>query len=96
MIGILTAGIIMMNKPIALDIFKLVNVRYLVLEPRSVRWAVWKIENNADRSRKTTRSENIDKVTSFRRNRFLSKARIPGWVRNARETRICAKTVQND
>ena len=50
-----------------------------------------KIENHADRSRKTIRREDIDKVTSFRRNRFLSIARIPGLVRNATGTRICAK-----
>ena len=33
-------------------------------------------------------------VTSSRRNRFLCRARIPGLVRSARGTRICAKTVQ--
>ena len=36
---------------------------------------------------KTTRREDIDKVTSFRRNRFLSRARIPGFARNATGTR---------
>ena len=71
-----------------------VSLRYPVLEPRSVRQAVSKIENHADRSRKTTRREDIDKVASFRRYRFLSRARIPGLVRNATGTRICTKTVQ--
>ena len=35
--------------------------------------------------------EDIDKVTSFRRNRCLSRARIPGLERNATGTRICDK-----
>ena len=90
-IRMITAG--MMNKQIVRH-FKLVSLRYPVLEPRSVRWAVSKIENHDDRSRKTTRREDIDKVTSFRRNRFLSRARIPGLVKCASGTRICAKTVQ--
>ena len=77
-----------------LDIFRLVSLRYSVLEPRSVRWAVSKIENQTDRSHKTTSREDIDKVTSFRCNRFLSRARIAGLVRNATGTRICAKTRQ--
>ena len=46
---------------------------------------------HADRSRKTTTREDIDKVTSFRRNQFLSIARIPGLVKNATGTGICAK-----
>ena len=41
--------------------------------------------------RKTTRRERIDNVASFRRNRFLSRGRIPVLVRNATGTRICAK-----
>ena len=82
-IGMLIAG--MIDKQIVR--------RYPVLEPRSVRWAVSKIKNHADRSRKTTRREDIDKVTSFRRNRFLSRARIPGLVRNATGTQICAKII---
>ena len=84
-IGMLTAG--MMNKQIV-TIFKLLSLRYPFLEPRSVGIAVSKIENHTDRSRKTTRREDIDKVTSFRRNRFLSRARIPGLVRNATGTGI--------
>ena len=55
---------------------------------------VSKIENHADRSPKKTRREDIDKVTSFRRNRFLCKSIIPGFVRNATGTRICTKAVQ--
>ena len=48
------------------------------------------VENrhHADRPRKTTRREDVDNVTSFGRNRFLSRARIPGLVRNATGTRI--------
>ena len=90
-IGMLTAG--MMNKQIV-RYFQLVSLRYPVLEPRSVIWPVSKIVNNADRSRKIARREDIVKATSFRRYRFLSRARIPGLVRNATGTRICAKTVQ--
>ena len=90
-IGMLTAG--MMNKQIVRH-FQACESKISVLEPRSVRWTESKIENHADRSRKTTRRENIDMVTSFRRNRFLSRARIPGLVRNAPGTRIRAKTVQ--
>ena len=89
-IGMLTTGVI--SK--LLDIYKLVSLRYPVLKPRSVIWVVSKIENNVDRSRKTTRREDIDKLTSFRRNWFLSRARIPGLVRNVTGTRISAKTVQ--
>ena len=44
--------------------------------------------HHADRPRKTTRREDVDNVTSFRRNRFLSRARIPGLVRNATGTGI--------
>ena len=38
--------------------------------------------------RKTTR-----RVTLFRRNRFVSTARMPGFLKNAKGTRICAKAV---
>ena len=90
-IGMLTAG--MMNKKIVRH-FQACESMISVLEPRFVRWAVSKIENHADISCKTTRREDIDKVTSFRRNRFLCRARIPGFVRNATGTRVSAKTVQ--
>ena len=50
--------------------------------------------HHSDRPRKTTRREDIDIVTLFRRYRFLSSARVPCLVRNATGTRICAKTVQ--
>ena len=48
------------------------------------------VENrhHADRPCKTTRREDVDNVTSFRRNRFLSRERIHGLVRNATGTRI--------
>ena len=59
-----------------------------------ITFMMGRIENYAARSRKATRIEDIDKVTSFRRNRLLSRAKIPGLVRNATGTRICAKTVQ--
>ena len=74
-----------------LDIFKLVSLRYPVLEPISVSWAVSKIENHNYRSHNTTSRTDIDKVASFRRNRFLSRARIPGLVRDAKGTRICGE-----
>ena len=76
-IGMLAAG--MINKQIVRHFQACESTIYPVIKPRSVRWAVSKIENYADRSRKTTRREDIDKVTSFRRNRFLSRARIPGF-----------------
>ena len=84
----LTAG--MMNKQIVIH-FQACKSTLSSLKTKSVRWAVSKIENYADRSRKTTRREDIDKVTSFRRNRCLSRARIPGLERNAKGTRICDK-----
>ena len=90
-IGMLSAG--MMNKQSARH-FQACELRYPVLEQVSIRWAESKIKNHVDRSRKTTNREDINNVTSFRRNRFLSRARIPDFVRNATGTRICAKTVQ--
>ena len=90
-IGMLTADT--MNKHIVRH-FKLLSLRYPVLEPRSVRLAVSKIENHANRSRQATRREDIDKVTSFRCNQFLSRERRLGLGRNVLGTRICAKTVQ--
>ena len=69
-IGMLIAG--MMNKQ-SVRHFQACDSTISSLRTRSVRWAVSKIENHADRSRKTTRREDIDNVTSFRRNRFLSK-----------------------
>ena len=41
------------------------------------------------RPRKTTQREDNFKVTSSRRNRFLSSTRIAGLLRNATGTRIC-------
>ena len=40
-----------------------------------------------------TRREDIDNVTSHKRNRLLSNTRIPDLVRNAPVTRICDKTI---
>ena len=88
-IGMLTAG--MMNKQ---------SVRHsqacesTISGLRAKVRQIGNVEYHADRSRKTTRRDDIENVTSFRRNRFLSRARIPGLVRNALGTRICAKTVQ--
>ena len=68
------------------------SLRYPVLEPRPVRWAVSKIGNHADRSRKTTRIDGIDKMTSVRVIGLLAGQEYLG--RNSTGTRICAKTVQ--
>ena len=88
----LNAG--MMNKQIVRHFQACESMISSLREPRSGRWAESKIENHADNSRKTTRREDIDKVTSFRGNWFLSRARIIGLVRNATGTLMCAKTVQ--
>ena len=90
-IGMLTAS--MMNKQI------IRHFQACVCMKSSLRTKIRQmgsVENrhHADLPRKTTRREYIDIVTSFRRNRFLSRARIPGLVGNAMGTRICAKTAQ--
>ena len=91
MIGMLSAG--MMNKQIVRH-FQACESTISSLRAMIRHMGVSKIENHADRSRKTIRREDIDKMTSFRRNRFLCRARVPGLVRNATETRTCAKAVQ--
>ena len=88
-IGMLTAG--MMNKQI---VRHFQACQSMISSLRTKIRRMGSIENHADRSRKTTRREDIDKVTSSRRKQFLSRARIPGLVRNATRTRICAETVQ--
>ena len=90
-IGMLTAG--MMNKQIARH-FQACECTISSLGTKIRQMGSVKNRHHADRPRKTTRKEDIDNVTSFRRNRFLSNARISGLVKNATGTRICAKTVQ--
>ena len=90
-IGTLSAS--MINKHIA-RYFQACECTISSLRTKSVRLAVFKIENHAHRSHKTTSREDIDIVTSFRCTRFLSRARIPGLIRNAKRTRICSKPVQ--
>ena len=90
-IGMVTVG--MINKHIARH-FQACECT--ISSPRTNIRQMDRVENqhHVDRPRKTIRREDIDNVTSFRRNRFLSRARIPGLVRNATGTRLCAKTVQ--
>ena len=90
-IGMLTAG--MMNKQIARH-FQACECTKSSLRTKIRQIGSVENRHHADRPRKTTRKEDIDNVTSFRRNRFLSRASLPGLVRNATGTRICAKTVQ--
>ena len=66
-IGMRTTG--MMNKQIAR------HLQACECTTNSLRTKICqKIENHAVKSRKTPRKENIENVTSFRRNRFLSRA----------------------
>ena len=89
----LTAG--MMNKQIARH-FQACECTISSLRIRTKICQMGNVKNlhHADRPRKTTGREGIDNVTSIRRNWFLSSARMPGLVRNAMGTWICAKTVQ--
>ena len=89
--GILTVG--MMNKQIARH-FQACESTISGLRTKICQMDNVKNRNHADRPRKTTRREDIDNVTSFRRNRFLSSASSSGLVRNATGTLICARTVQ--
>ena len=90
-IGMLIAG--MINKQITRH-FQACECTKSSLRTKIRQMSNVENRHHADRPRKITRREDIDNVTSFRRNRFLSRARIPGLVRNATGTRICAKTVQ--
>ena len=92
-IRILTAG--MMNKLITRH-FKACEC--MVSSLRTIIRQMGTIENrnHADRLRKTNRIEDIDNVTSFKRNRFLSLPRLPGLVRNAMGTQISAKKQLKD
>ena len=90
-IGLLTSG--MMNKQLARH-FQAYECTKSSLRTKIRQMGCVENRHHADRPRRTIRREDIDNVTSFRRNRFLSRARIPGLVRKATETRICAKTVQ--
>ena len=55
-----------------------------------------KNRHHTDRPRKTPRREDIDKVTSFRRNRFLSIVRIHGLVRIAMQLGFVKKKFKDD
>ena len=70
-IGMLTAG--MINKQIARHFQACERTIF------SLRTNICQM-GSAVRPRKTTRREGIDNATSFRRNRFLSRARIPDLV----------------
>ena len=83
----------MMNKQIASQ-FQACESKISGLRTKICQMGNVKNLHHADRPRKTTRREDIDNVTSFRRNRFLSSASLSGLVRNATGTRICTKTVQ--
>ena len=90
-IGMLTAG--MMNKQIAR------NFQGYECTKSSFRTKIRQmgsVENrhHADRPRKTTRRADIDNVTSLRRNRFLSRTRVPDLVENVTRTWNSAKTAQ--
>ena len=90
-IVMLTAG--MMNKQIARH-FQACECTISSLRTKIHQIGSVENRHHADRPRTTTRREDIDNATSFRSNRFLSITRIPGLVRNATGTLICAKTVQ--
>ena len=91
MIGMLTES--MMNKQIARH-FQACECTISSLRTKIRQIGSVENRHHADRPRKTTRREDIDNVTSFKRNQFLSRARTPGLVRNATGTGICVKTVQ--
>ena len=84
-IGMLPVG--MINKQIARH-FQVCECTKSSLRTNIRQMGSVENRHHAVRPRKTTRKEDVDNVTSFRRNRFLSRARIPGLVRNATGTRI--------
>ena len=86
-IGMLTAG--MMNKKIARH-FQACECTISSLRTKVHQIGSVENRHHADRPRTTTGREDIDNAMSFRRNRFLSRARIPGFVRSATGTLICA------
>ena len=90
-IGMLNAG--MMNKQIARH-FQACECTISSLRTKIHQIGSVENRHHADRPRTTSRREDSDNATSFRRNRVFSRARIPGFVRNATGTLICAKTVQ--
>ena len=92
-IGMLTAGT--MNKQIVRH-FQVCECTISSLRTNICKMGSVKNRNHADRPRKTTRREDMDKVASFRRYRFVSSVRIPGLLRNAAEIRICVKTFKDD
>ena len=90
-IGMLTAGT--MNKQIVRH-FQASERGISSLRTKIREMGSFKNRNHVDRPRKTTRREDIDNVTPFRRYRCISSARIPGLLSFVKGTRICAKTVQ--
>ena len=92
-IGMLTAS--MMNKQIVRH-FQASASTISSLRTKIRRISSVENRNHADRSRKTTRREDIDKMTSFRRKRFLSRARIPGLVKMPRELGFEPKHIKDD
>ena len=56
------------------------------------------VENrhHADRPHKTTRREDIDNVTSFRRNRFLFQQGYLAWLEMPRELGFVPKQFKDD
>ena len=83
-IGMLTAG--KMNK----QMFR--HFQACKCTTSSLRTKICQMRNvknrymyHADRPRRTTRREDIDNASSFRRYRFLSSARMPGLVKMPRE-----------
>ena len=86
-IGMLTAG--MMNKQITRHFqaceCTISSLRTKIRQIGSIKYR----GQHAVRPHKATRREDIDNVTSFRCNRFLSSAKILALVRNATGTQIC-------
>ena len=90
--GLLTAD--MMNKQISRHFQACKRTIFSLRTNTSCQMGSVENRHHAVRPRETTRREGIDNMTSFRRNRFLSREKIPSLVRNAKGNRVCAKTVQ--
>ena len=91
-IGMLTAGT--MKKQIARH-FQACECTISSLRTKSSQTGSIKNRYHPDRPRKTTRREDINNVTSSRRNRFLNSTLIPGFVRKATGTRKTARRFFN-
>ena len=90
-IGVLTAG--MVNQQIVRHFqaceCTISSLRTKICQMGCVKNHIMPIDHE-----RHTRREDIDNVTSFRCNRFTSRTRMPGFVRNATGIRTCAKTDQ--